>query len=371
LTYDVHRSTQENFVPSESNRIISVSGTSYTDLSIRSDTRYFYIVRSRDVSGNRDANLVRRGGVSLGALEPGTYEDDAGDTSARKWSRELTPGNTWGVRAAGTGNTTRHYASTESGLPGNQNCMALVSDQIALGANPALTFRSRFVIEQGWDGGIVEVATEAGGFTNWTKLGTVDYPGLMAGVSEACPGNPGLADGQAVFNGASADWETFGGSLSSFANQTVKLRFLFGTDDATTEEGWFIDDLEITDARVPSGCLPEVSPRGAPQPLRVATRPDGMLDLVFEDLGALATAYNVYEGEIGDWYSHASEVCHATSTLAGVPGPGARTLPAYPAQPGNRYLLVNAVTAADEGVLGFDSAGTEQPLPMPGCGPMP
>lgn len=369
LAYRIHRSTQDGFVPTSDNLLATVDGTSFVDLSVASGVRTFYIVRALDAAGNTDNNLERRSAIAGGELAPGAYEDDAGDSGAAKFFAAPTPGNTWTVRPSGTGNPTRQYASTESGFYPNQNCLALDSNDIHLGANPSLEFRTRFVIEENWDGGIIEVATAGGGFENWTKLDTVSYPGLMVGVTEVCGGNPGLQDGQAAFSGSSNGWESFGGSLAAYANQTIRLRFLLGTDDLTGDEGWFIDDLTIDDAFVPGGCLTEVSGPGALHALRVGKRGDGTLDLIFEAIEA-ATAYSVYAGEIGTWYSHEADACHA-ATLGDTPGPGQRTLEAYDPPPGDAYFLVNGANASAEGVLGFDSGGEVRPFPAARCGPVP
>src|SRR5206468_4013349 len=44
------------------------------------------------------------------------------------------------------------------------------------------------------------------------------------------------------------------GSLSSYANQAVRVRFVFGSDDATNDLGWFIDDVAIDDVQEPGPC---------------------------------------------------------------------------------------------------------------------
>ena len=42
-----------------------------------------------------------------------------------------------------------------------------------------------------------------------------------------------------------------------------------------------------------------------------------------------ALAENVYEGDIGTWYSHESAICHNTSSVPGAPEAGRRTLSGY------------------------------------------
>jgi hypothetical protein len=257
VTYSVYRSTDPNFLPAAGNLVASgLTGTSFEDTKVNNGSRYFYAVRAKDDSGNSDANTVRRWEIPIGRLTPGTFRDDAGDNRVAQLFP--TPGaNSWSVRASGTNNATKQYATSAEGTYPLNACAGLESRTLFLGTNPTLSFRSRYDVEQGWDGGYVEIATEAGGFSNWTKLQNVNYPGIMASpLGDPACGGPGFADGQPVFTGTSLldAWNTFSASLSAYANQRVRLRFLFGSDSATVQNGWFLDDIQATDALLPSLC---------------------------------------------------------------------------------------------------------------------
>lgn len=251
VSYNVYRSTNPNFTPSASDLVASgVTGTSYSDETVQSGTRYTYVVRAVDSNGNADANNARRTEAPAGQLTAGTFQDNAGDTGTVKFRG-------WPVRASGTNNATKHYATSATGNYPTSACMALESDTIRLGANPTLSFRSRYDMETGWDGGYVEVATESSGFTNWTKLGTVNYPAVMLGpAGEPACGGPGFADGQPVFTGTSVlnQWSSHSGSLSAYAGQAVRVRFLFSSDGATEQGGWFLDDIQVTNALLAGPC---------------------------------------------------------------------------------------------------------------------
>ena len=311
-------------------------------MTVSSGVRYYYIVRAVDSFGNDDGNTKKISGTAGGSASPGTFTDNAGDTGAAKFIPSPTIDNDWSVRANGTGNATKQYATSPSGTYSTNACEALESPTIYLGANPALSFRSRFATEQGWDGGYVEVSTEAAGFSDWTKLGTVNYPGVMSGpLGDPACGGPGFADGQSVFTG-SGGWASYSGSLSAYANQHVRIRFLFSSDGSTVDEGWFIDDVSVSGALIPSACLGEVSGKGSPaHPLRVRKQPNGSLDLIFEDLGSAATSYNVYQGTIGTWYSHIGARCHDTTTTPNVPRPESHSVRIHD-RIDHRLLLVSA-----------------------------
>jgi hypothetical protein len=68
------------------------------------------------------------------------------------------------------------------------------------------------------------------------EAATINYPGVHdRPVGRSACGTPGFADGQPVFTGTSASgYQTFSGSLSAYANQRVRIRFLFSSDRPPT-----------------------------------------------------------------------------------------------------------------------------------------
>src|SRR5437867_4308683 len=104
---------------------------------------------------------------------------------------------------------------------------------VYLVAIPSLSFQTKYEIENGWDGGIVEIATAGCGFTDWTKLDTIQYPGVRVATQTVTGCNdPGLRLGERMFTGTTGgQYLGFSGSLSAYAGQAVRVRFLFGSDD--------------------------------------------------------------------------------------------------------------------------------------------
>lgn len=113
-----------------------------------------------------------------------------------------------------------------------------LANPITLGAGANLSFWTNYQIETAWDFGFVQISTDSGG--TWTSLAnahtTSDYdPAAHPDVIANVPG----------FTGSSGGWveETF--DLSAYAGESALIRFLFVTDWAYTETGWYIDDVTI------------------------------------------------------------------------------------------------------------------------------
>ena len=117
---------------------------------------------------------------------------------------------------------------------------------ITLGAGPiTLSFQARYHIEACWDYAYVEVSTDGGttfasiptsASTNANENGQ-NFGNGITGTS----GTPTVCDqfGTPVWVPVTAD-------LSSFANQTIQLRFRYWTDGAVAGQGFGVDDIAIT-----------------------------------------------------------------------------------------------------------------------------
>jgi hypothetical protein len=111
----------------------------------------------------------------------------------------------------------------------------------------------------------------------------------------------------------------------------------------------------------------EVSGPGSGLP--VVLEPAGsMLRISWEDLGPTVAAYNVYEGTLGSFASHAPLACHASGTPDGT---GRRYLEVIPGAAGDAYYLVTASDACGEGSSGRRGDTRRRPAPATLCGPTP
>lgn len=129
----------------------------------------------------------------------------------------------------------------------------LVSPPLNVAATGAFsfTFQHAFEFEANstvfFDGAIVELSADAG--LTWTKIPQSALSGQMYNATLAAGGSNPLA-GQLAFGGASpgfpAKVTTTANLGTTYAGQTVQVRFRVGGDDNTARRGWYIDDVAFT-----------------------------------------------------------------------------------------------------------------------------
>ena len=101
--------------------------------------------------------------------------------------------------------------------------------------NLRLRFRHWYRMENGQDGGNIQISTDSGG--SWNVLHPLGgYPNPS--VVEGQPGFTGVAGSSTFFESVSAD-------LIDYAGKTIQFAFRFTSDTTTIEEGWYIDDILI------------------------------------------------------------------------------------------------------------------------------
>ncbi len=114
------------------------------------------------------------------------------------------------------------------------------SAPVTLGSNATLSFWTWYEIENQWDFGFVQISTDGG--ATWTSLENIDTTDDHdpQAIDEVIANLPG-------FTGSSEGWveETF--DLSAYTGQSAHFRFLYVTDWATNETGFYVDDVLIAD----------------------------------------------------------------------------------------------------------------------------
>jgi extracellular elastinolytic metalloproteinase len=149
----------------------------------------------------------------------------------------------WAVSAVRSASPTNSWFATEPTVPSN---ITLTSTAIVLSDQAIFSFNHYFNTEDTYDGGVIEISTNAG--STWQDLG----PYIVKGNYNTTMDASTILAGKQAFSGASSGFEQTVVDLSSFIGQTIMIRFRFETDNgnSTTVEGWYVDDIKLT-----SGCL--------------------------------------------------------------------------------------------------------------------
>ncbi len=115
----------------------------------------------------------------------------------------------------------------------------LTSPEIAIGDEPILTFYHWYTTENTYDGGNVKISTDGG--STWQLITPEGgYDGALSTDFQ----NP--IGGEQAFYGSNGFWQMETFDLSAYADQTVRVKFDYGSDRSIiTGDGWYIDDIFI------------------------------------------------------------------------------------------------------------------------------
>lgn len=185
---------------------------------------------------------------------PGWTHNDFDDIRADQWHLETyrnhTPGGGQAWKFGGSGSAA--YASLGHG--------ALVTPELCLGPSASLSFWHWIHAElnvgrYAWDGGVVEISTDGG--DTWSQIapsGGYYYKISSSFFSPFAGETPCFA--------WTGDWTHVTFDLSAFQGR-ASIRFRFGSDQYYADEGWYIDDVTVSDA-YSSVSIPDKDLRPAP-----------------------------------------------------------------------------------------------------------
>jgi len=121
--------------------------------------------------------------------------------------------------------------------------------ELRLGSGAQLTFWHRYHMEEGYDGGVLEISTDGG--STWTDLGSAVTAGGYTGTISSSFGNP--LGGRSAWTGTLADFGQVSVDLSAYTGN-VEIRWRMGLDSGVGTDPWYIDDIGVANAYVPSDC---------------------------------------------------------------------------------------------------------------------
>ena len=133
-----------------------------------------------------------------------------------------------------------------------------------------VTFRNNFNLQDGFDGGVLELSTDGGNtFQDILTFGSFVSGGYHGTISNCC-GNP-LA-GREAWTGNSSGFITTMVNLGVTWGPNMVLRWRMGSDNNVSGEGWRIDTVAITQCHKPYRRRRRLSGRLGHVPLRRRAR---------------------------------------------------------------------------------------------------
>ena len=445
IRYNIYRGTTPDFTPSAANRIaVCAPGpTSYLDsYNLQSGVTTYYVARAEDDStghggpcggGNEEQNGVVVGGTAFGAgvqASPGSWVDSGGDGTAllhlnvagtgdtpdRAWRLIQTATDAGANHTAGGAYAYRNAGPTAADAYLASVCAEMQTPPIVAGASTVdLTYWERHQLEYHWDGVVVEFSRNGGAWT--TVPAPSSSPALGCASTDvttnwetlSCTGAPpanacGYAATQNAIDGplgsgtACASWVT-STSVTGYAHRchpltglvagdTLQFRWRFTSDQGLELAGFYLDDVTITNIRLPNACTPAVCggqsdglpcddgnactagttcSGGACGGGSIVLPPPVNDTLAFDTAGTTLSwndppgNWNVYRGSRATGAAWAfDQVCfdphNATSSTLDASSPPLETV---------FFYLVSHVNACGESGLGNDSSGTPRPNPAP------
>ncbi len=267
--YHVLRSTVSGGPYSQ---IAVTTTTTYSDTGLTGGQTYYYVVRSfaSCESGNSNqASATAAGGGGTCTTQTLYTNGFEGQSGLAGWTTGtfLAGGSTvsWrGVQActAQTGSNIFRYGGNGcTANYGNNNfnfAQANGSSGIVVPAGSTaatLTFGHRRRYESGFDGGTLAVSLNGTNYTFVAATSITAGATYNGAVSNSCP--PAGAAGVSIFTGIQTAFVSTTVNLDAVCNsitggsagcggQSVRVAFTSITDCSTTDDGWFIDNVNVT-----------------------------------------------------------------------------------------------------------------------------
>jgi hypothetical protein len=127
-----------------------------------------------------------------------------------------------------------------------------------------LHFSNNYALQDGFDGGVLEISVDAGPFQDILTAGGSFSRGGYNGTISSCCGNP-LA-GRQAWTGNSGGFIDTDVDLTGFGGHTIAFRWRMGSDSSASGQGWRIDTVQMICERPTPTATATASATGSPTP---------------------------------------------------------------------------------------------------------
>ncbi|HSQ18395.1 MAG TPA: C25 family cysteine peptidase [Anaerolineales bacterium] len=187
---------------------------------------------------------------------------DGMESGSANWAHQAVLGTDhWIISTAQAYSPTHAWYVPDDGLVTDSRLWNITP--VTLAAGSTLTFWHRYEFEgTTWDGAVLEISTNSGG--TWSDLGAYITANGYTGTISTSYSNP--LGGRLAWTGDLTSWTQVTVDLSSFAGQSVNIRWRLGCDSSVSDIGWYIDDVQISSLlpSLPAPTLLDLAPQAAP-----------------------------------------------------------------------------------------------------------
>jgi hypothetical protein len=130
--------------------------------------------------------------------------------------------------------------------PSTVSDKVLTTPAFTPGAGARVTFSKNYILETGFDGGVLEISINGGAYQDIIAAGGSFVTGGYTGTISTSFGNP--IGGRQAWTGSSGGFNTTTANLPlASAGQSVRLRFRMGSDNSVAGTGWRIDNYSLSE----------------------------------------------------------------------------------------------------------------------------
>lgn len=260
ITYTVERDSDPYFGTAQA-VATGLATPAFIDVNVSNGTPYYYRVSAQDSFDNaslpsRVANVTPSG---VDGPDPAHFLDDV-DTHTY-----MALQSPWQITDTSASNGTLSYRNAADDQPyPDATCASITTPPLTLLPGTTLNFKARYSLEYQWDGVVQEISTDGG--ATWNDLPPDGgYPTTFAQTMNPPINACGFASTHGAFSGVSttasnadpdndnavAVFKPFAADLSSYAGETVQIRWRMSSDPAGGYLGFLLDEVTIGDGSTP------------------------------------------------------------------------------------------------------------------------
>ena len=183
--------------------------------------------------GAREAPVCNPGGVASTL-----FSDDMENTASGNWIFGGTGGGGWSFEYGYATSGNRDMYAPDPSTTSNRTSTRSAAVALPNGQTSFLRFNHAYETEEGYDGGVVEYSTDAGG--TWSDAGP-----YFTDNGYNVTNTDGPLAGRPVFGGQSMGYGSSRLNLTAFSGQSLTFRFRFASDESVGALGWDIDDVRV------------------------------------------------------------------------------------------------------------------------------